>query len=112
MPHAESYVHMYRERKKAHLDMLQQKVSLLEKTNCTLSEQLGLREAEVRQLKSRLGDVTGQLSSANCCVCLLRCLPGQQQEQCLRKLYCNPHNLLHCIACQHCTLKHSLLRQR
>lgn len=48
-----------RERKKAHLDVLQQKVSLLEKTNIALSEQLALREAEVLQLKSRLDDVTG-----------------------------------------------------
>lgn len=49
-----------RERKKAHLDVLQQRVSLLERTNSSLSEQLALREAEVLHLKSRLGDVTGE----------------------------------------------------
>lgn len=49
-----------RERKKAHLDVLQQRVSLLERTNSSLSEQLALRESEVLQLKSRLGEIAGQ----------------------------------------------------
>lgn len=49
-----------RERKKAHLDVLQQRVSLLERTNSSLNEQLALRESEMLQLKSRLGDIAGQ----------------------------------------------------
>ena len=49
-----------RERKKAHLDVLQQRLSLLEKTNSSLREQLALRVSEVLQLKSRLGDIAGQ----------------------------------------------------
>lgn len=50
----------YRERKKAHTDVLAQKVSLLEKSNRSLIQQLAAKSEEVTFLKSQLkGELTG-----------------------------------------------------